>query len=503
MTSNTAVQNTTAINAAIQAGNNIYIPSGTYACNTLTLRSGVCLYGDGASSLLSFPNGQTGLSGTAAAPGSYLEDITLSNFKCLGAVGTSGFSEFVHLVNVNGVKNFLVDQMQITGFQGDGIYLGDGGTTLHNVGVKITRCLFDGVNSDNRNGISVIDGADVLIDGNRFVNCTKSTMPAMIDVEPNFITDIVQNIKITNNYFGNNSAAEGAICVAITPTLTTPPSGFVIANNTFEHATQVSINVYVANNYSTGTDLSVSGNTFNCLMPWRVYPNLRNATFSGNAVRSNGGNFLLGFNATDVLYNIAVTGNSFLGNGSGRLGTIPGCSGFVFSSNTINGYADYGLLVGGVGGSVTNFSVVNNAFNGITGAGYSIGTNSATSIDGATCLYLGNIGNLLGHEFNAWRTDDTGIVTNNTTAVSFNSATLPASFPKGISIANINGDTGVPSTGGYQGTLTCYHTGYNSTKYTYQNYYPANNTTDLGSFYIRKADVTANSWTAWYKVTGV
>jgi hypothetical protein len=63
----------------------------------------------------------------------------------------------------------------------------------------------------------------------------------------------------------------------------------------------------------------------------------------------------------------------------------------------------------------------------------------------------------------------------------------------------------VPNTGGYQGTLTNYKFSSVSglAKATYQNYYPANNTTNLGSFYLRKRNNAANTWTAWYEVIGV
>jgi hypothetical protein len=70
-------------------------------------------------------------------------------------------------------------------------------------------------------------------------------------------------------------------------------------------------------------------------------------------------------------------------------------------------------------------------------------------------------------------------------------------------VVGINGDTGVPNTGGYQGTLSCFVQTTWSNKYIYQVYYPANNTVDLGSFYIRKRANASNAWTAWYKVTGV
>ena len=86
----------------------------------------------------------------------------------------------------------------------------------------------------------------------------------------------------------------------------------------------------------------------------------------------------------------------------------------------------------------------------------------------------------------AWITDDCGTVTNGLTATSFNTLTLPDSFPVGISRAIINGDTNVPAgTGSSQGILITTRMSMTSgyEKFTYQEYYHASNTLKLGSFF--------------------
>jgi hypothetical protein len=87
----------------------------------------------------------------------------------------------------------LIDNCVIEGFRGDGIIFGSGLndnaapntlTERHNVDVTVTNCYIDGVNNDNRNGISVIDGNGVTIENNYFTRCSRSNMPGAIDIEP-------------------------------------------------------------------------------------------------------------------------------------------------------------------------------------------------------------------------------------------------------------------------------------------------------------------------------
>jgi hypothetical protein len=138
----------------------------------------------------------------------------------------------------------------------------------------------------------------------------------------------------------------------------------------------------------------------------------------------------------------------------------------------------------------------------LRGSSY-IALKSGGTLIGSTCVYRNNIGGM--NQSNCWLTDDVGYTTNGVTAVTFNSLTLPDSFSNGISLAAINGDTGVPSTGGYQGTLVTTKPLPNggTSKWTYQHYYPANNGVKVGSFYMRKRMNASNAWTAWYEFAGV
>jgi hypothetical protein len=110
----------------------------------------------------------------------------------------------VYLLNLNGVSRVTVSDCQFIGYVGDGIYLGSSnvlGLERHNDNVTISNCVFDGVTKNNRNGISIIDGTDITIDGCSFTRTGRADMPAAIDIEPNPETDAFTRIqRITINH---------------------------------------------------------------------------------------------------------------------------------------------------------------------------------------------------------------------------------------------------------------------------------------------------------------
>ena len=109
----------------------------------------------------------------------------------------------MHLVHFDGVSNVLISNCKFIGFRGDGVYIGSGTSgdmERHNTNVTIKDNFFDGVNNQNRNGISFIDVNGALVDNNTFVNTTKAGMPGVIDFEadPNS-WHVLEDITITNN----------------------------------------------------------------------------------------------------------------------------------------------------------------------------------------------------------------------------------------------------------------------------------------------------------------
>ena len=500
-----------AIQAAIDAAYSVYIPSGTYLTDTLTLRSGTTLHGDGNTSILKqqgvLASSYGLLFADAGSSSTYVTNISINKIQILGLVSTSGFDQFAHLISFNGVRYVDISDCLIKGFQGDGIYLGSGvsaGVERHNRNVNIRNCVIDGVNNDNRNGISIVDGDEVLIQGNTFINCTRNTMPGCIDIEPDAnVFHVARNIRILNNFFENCLGNVGYIGLILSAaTFTNQPKNFVIANNVFQGSSTGIAFSNTATSYPEPFKISIANNSgsvgrFVNFSEW-----VNGVAITGNTIECADPS-LLGDNATDLCTNISITGNTFDGDGTTECFALRSSTGCNIVGNTFNNFYDNHITVGISGSTTQKLTITNNYFAPIGGVNNSVYDGGGT-VDGGTCCFYGNTGTS-NHTLPAWRNDNCGTVENSGTAVSFNSATLPDSFPEGISVAVINGDTGVPNTGGYQGTLFNYRMSATSglAKSIYQNYYPANNTTDLGSFYLRKRNNAANTWTAWYKVTGV
>ena len=177
---------TTAFVNAFATGKATYAPAGTYLVSILNMPSNTFLFGDGAATVIK-PLTSTvrcALGADSGSSSAYIENITIRDVRFLGTVAVDGFSEQKHLTSFNGVKNMLIENCDFVGFRGDGLYLGSGnsgGQERHNINVTIQSCFFDGVNNDNRNCISIIDGDNIFINNCNFQNSTKPGMPGAID----------------------------------------------------------------------------------------------------------------------------------------------------------------------------------------------------------------------------------------------------------------------------------------------------------------------------------
>jgi hypothetical protein len=250
-----------AIQSAINAANCVYFPAGTYLLNSaVTLKANTTVFGEGASSVILY-NGSAASQGAffvnSGSSSSYVDNITISDLKFLGTVSTLGFSEFIHLISLSGVRNCVIERCVVEGFRGDGIYIGSGDLAeqeRHNINVTIRDCYIDGVNNDNRNGISVIDGVGINIDNNYITRCTRSNMPGAIDIEPDVnVYHIIRDISIRNNRIINCGGNVGNISVYLPRVnYTVMPTGFNFENNYIENASASNYGIY----FTYGNDAS-------------------------------------------------------------------------------------------------------------------------------------------------------------------------------------------------------------------------------------------------------
>lgn len=159
---------------------------------------------DWTSELLVKP-GYYGISVNAGTGGTTNPDDNARNcvfrgFRLRGQVETAGFSQPIHLLNLNAVSALTIQDLSLMGAQGDHIYLGSsnvGGVERHNEDVTIDRLFVDGINKNQRNGVSVVDCNRLKITNSRFKRVTRSDMPGAIDIEPNnHAFSVVKNITI-------------------------------------------------------------------------------------------------------------------------------------------------------------------------------------------------------------------------------------------------------------------------------------------------------------------
>ena len=160
-------------------------------------------------------------------------NLTIQDLSLQGNVATLGFSEHVHLIELFGASNVDINHVKLSGFRGDGIYLGFHGK--HNKNISISSAAFDGITKNNRNEISIIDGDNIRITKSQFDNTTRRDMPGAIDIEPNRNKEhVVKNITISHNEF-SNIGGKAAIVVSIKSKLKSILSNVFIYGNKIQN----------------------------------------------------------------------------------------------------------------------------------------------------------------------------------------------------------------------------------------------------------------------------
>jgi hypothetical protein len=415
---------TTAIQNAVNSENIVFFPAGTYlVSNPISIPSNRTLFGEGAASVISYTGTTTSRGAFYINSGSssvYVDNVTVQDLKFLGQVALLGFSEFVHLISFSGVRDCVIERCVIEGFRGDGILIGSGdiaGQERHNINVTIRDCYINGVNNDNRNGVSVIDGNGVSIENNYFTRCTKSTMPGAIDVEPDAnIYHVIKNISIRNNRIYDCRGGVGAITVLLPiQTFTTAPNGFVIEGNYIDSPNAPNNNHYgiffeFGNPFAAPPIAAITDATPNlgvrilnnyikmpttgpgrCIVVW----NINDAVIADNEF-VGGSTSLLGYPGTNVL-DVSFVNNSFTrvnGTGDYAISVFTG-SRIKFEGNV---FKDCGATSGAARGAIefntgtTSYvDILNNVFVSPNGSFTQQAIrDSGHTFTGATNRFIGN-----------------------------------------------------------------------------------------------------------------
>ena len=162
--------------------------------------------------LLGVSRESTGLIGVAgydqvliAKSADAVSGASLENLLVRGTGSSQGLSVFDHNVRLEDCDDILIKDCLIDDIRGDGIII------LGGSNYTIRDSVIDGVTNDNRNGISIISGNEILIDNCHFTRLSEATKPGAIDIEPDAATETCSNITVSNCYFENVTGAFGCV----------------------------------------------------------------------------------------------------------------------------------------------------------------------------------------------------------------------------------------------------------------------------------------------------
>lgn len=138
-----------------------------------------------------------------------VQDVTiLGGVFDANVANQSAWIEHRHCIRVRDASNVTIQHVTFKGMIGDGIYISHAPSPAvapftGSRNIKILNNDFIGANA-NRNGISVVCGRNMLIQGNYFYQIGKTAFsPGSIDIEPNTGDDFVYDLKIIGNTVDN------------------------------------------------------------------------------------------------------------------------------------------------------------------------------------------------------------------------------------------------------------------------------------------------------------
>lgn len=528
------VDDSVAFQAALSAYKTVYVTNGTYLINGpytsasgMEMQDGQMIIAESKDAVLLqgtirfMLTAGTGDGGTSN-PADNKKNIVIRGLTLRNDAGT--FLAQKHLMVLSAVSDVLVENCRFIGPQGDAIYIGQGTTGTaerHNENVTIRGCIFDGVNNQNRNGVSIIDGDGVLIDDCSFVNMSSDTMPGPVDFEPNNATHnaVGHGIAVQNCRFFNCKGAGAFVYYTPGFVMPVPPScvkfvgNYVDPSCVFTSAVLLKLGEVITDD-SPLMGFSIEDNVFNgCTGSTVNVKGVRGIAIIGNTFEDTIGPLVIGANDDTVkglVYDVDFSHNKLRnsGNNSGMLliGMTKrlNITENLFSKPRTSPYA-ITFLGAGVTTQSSDVAIERNVF--VKGATQTHTVYAAGhTFDPDSNRYFSNGADAsLLNKFTYGRT----AVAYDQLCPEFDASTvlaiLPDSLPLGQSSNIVNGDTSAPDAH-KQGMVVSnkYSENTNYRKFIVQVYYPANTSAVvLKDMYWRKGDPTTNAWSAWVKVTGI
>lgn len=498
---------TSTVQQAITLYSNIYISNGTYLVNAISIPDNRYIYGD-ENAIIKSLNSYTYMCFhiNSEDKDNFISNISIENITLEGLSTTTGFSEFKHLIRINGGKNITIKNCRFLSFSGDAIYIGSGdigGQERHNKNITIDNCFFDGVNKENRNGISIVDGSNILINDCFFTRCTKSNMPGAVDIEPdNNSFHIINNIKVANCSFDD----VGGTCVLsfYSPPAPTNINTIIFENNNFKNCNTTNIGVTYLNTPARSSSphniIIKNNNADNGSVPFSIN-GVKGVIIEGNTFRNftkgaNIGLFTISTFTNNLVFDCMIKDNTFYRCGSTEPGGLQ-----IFKTEDIKIYSNIFTLNGNSTGGQVFFGDGSSAYvdiqNNILDSDPSVSTKGVwyynhTFITDNSNVFRDNvIKNYLENSFRAFKTD---------TFFSLNTFTPllpPLGFNEGRSITIVSGTSiGLPT--GYTSGLLTVELCLGGDAGSIMTFVSANGAM-AETFY--KLSTSPTTWSSWSKIT--
>jgi hypothetical protein len=287
------------------------------------------------------PNGELG---SVLMYSKSTENVLISGGKLWGDRYThdynsiSGTHEWGHIIMFRGVHNSTIDGVEMHEAAGDGFEIGgtahrnnDGSLKSHgreSYNVTVKNCL---LNDHRRNNMSIVDGTDLFIEYNTFLNAgSGNSQPGVSSngISPRAGIDIE---AFKNNAPDNNSVYHWELCTNIH-----------IRNNTFENSFSVDVAIY------NGETTSVYENTFKSKRAVSSAYSFNNKVYNNSFERPEG------LRAGSQAINLEPR---YWANGEHRV------KDFEVYGNTFSGY-QFAIVAGGQGHTIKN-NLINDCQRGI------------------------------------------------------------------------------------------------------------------------------------------
>ncbi|WP_158270268.1 glycosyl hydrolase family 28-related protein [Mycetocola zhujimingii] len=231
---------------AVDTSGAVYFPRGEYIARNIRPNSMTRMFGDEATLIYEANDGEfdaiISLGDQKTVGGvttdSNVHSIHISGLTFRGNGDTLGLNENQALIHLSGVSDVTIVGCSFLGMQGDGIYVGMtafAAQERHNERISVIGNVFDGLGNHGRQGVSIIEGRDVLIAENSFSRLAASTMPGAVDIEPNpyDVTAVLRDITVRGNTFTEIGGNVGDVALYLPNIIFNdgPPRGFTFEDN--------------------------------------------------------------------------------------------------------------------------------------------------------------------------------------------------------------------------------------------------------------------------------